>query len=239
MISLAMADFKTHITTSSILGIGYGGAGIALGAPPETAIVAGGLCGIAGMLPDLDSGPGIPLRETMALAAAVVPILLIDRFHHMGLSYEAMTLASGLIYLSVRFGVAALIRKFTVHRGMFHSIPAALIFAGLGFLICGCDNVQLRYYKAGAVLAGFMSHLLLDEFYSIEWYRGRLRLKKSFGTAIKFWGDNTVANLVTYAKLLVVAGMILGEPIMMEKIGAPLQDTIYQSAQQAVDFVRR
>ncbi len=234
-----MANFKTHVTTSTILGIGYGGAGFALGAPIDSAIVAGGLCGVAGMLPDLDSDAGIPLRETMALTAAVVPMLMIDRFHHMGLSYESMTLAAGSIYLLVRFGVAALIRKFTVHRGMFHSIPAALIFAGLGFLICGCDNVDLRYYKAGAVFVGFMSHLLLDELYSIEWYRGRLRLKKSFGTAVKFWGNSTLANLVTYAKLLVVGAMIMGEPMMMEKLGTPLQNTIYQSAQQAIDYVRR
>ena len=44
---------------------------------------------------------------------------------------------------------------------------------------------------------------------------------------------------MTYAKLLVVGAMIMGEPMMMEKLGTPLQNTIYQSAQQAIDYVRR
>ena len=235
-----MANFRTHVTTSTLLGIGYGVAGhYALAMPWDSSLVAGGLCGVAGMFPDLDSDAGIPLRETMALAAAVVPMMLIDRFQHMGLSFEAMTLAGASIYILVRFGLAAVIRKFTVHRGMFHSIPAMLIFAGLGFLICGSENIPLRYYKAGGVMAGFLSHLLLDELYSIEWARGRLRLKKSFGTAVKFWGGNTAANLVTYAMLAIVAAAILGEPMMMERLGVPLQETIYQSAQEALDYVRR
>jgi len=234
-----MANFRTHITTSTLLGVGYGGAGYMLTGAIDTSIVAGGLCGVSGMFPDLDSDSGIPLRETMALAAAVVPMMLIDRFQMMGLTLEAMTVASASIYILVRFGVAAIIKKCTVHRGMFHSIPAMLIFAGLAFLICSSESIPLRYYKAGGVMAGFLSHLLLDELYSIEWARGRLRLKKSFGTAVKFWGSSTPANLVTYAMLAIVAAAILGEPMMMERLGVPLQETIYQSAQEALDYVRR
>ena len=236
-----MANFQTHITTSTLLGIGYGGAGYALGVSndPAPLIVAGGLCGVAGMFPDLDSDSGIPLRETMALAAAVVPMMLIDRFQLMGLSREAMTVAAGSIYILVRFGLAEIIKKCTVHRGMFHSIPAMLIFAGLAFLICSSENIPLRYYKAGGVMVGFLSHLLLDELYSIEWARGRLRLKKSFGTAVKLWGGSKLANLFTYAMLMIVAAAILGEPMMMEKLGAPLPETIYQSAQEAIDYIRK
>jgi len=219
-----MAGFKTHITTSSVLGVGYGIAGAIWfrettgEIPVASCLLATGLCGVSGMLPDLDSDSGIPLRETVAFGAAVVPMLMMDRFQHLGMSHESMVLAGGLLYLTVRFGIAKLLKKFTVHRGMFHSVPALLIAGLLAFLVCGCDNLIVRYYRAGAVMVGFGSHLLLDELYSLEWYRGRFRLKKSFGTAVKLWGDGWLANVGTYAQLAILAMLAFGDPIWMEQM---------------------
>jgi hypothetical protein len=62
--------------------------------------------------------------------------------------------------------------------------------------------------------------LLLDEIYAVEWKGGRWQFKKSFGTALKFWGDDGWANFSTYAKLVIVAMMILGEPTVLERIEA-------------------
>lgn len=208
-----------HVTVSSLLGCGYAGAGVVYGLPLDTSILGGALCGFSGMLPDLDSDYGTPLRETMCFAAATVPMLLLHRFQSLGLRPDEMALFGVSVYLFMRFGITNMIRKYTVHRGMFHSIPAGLIFAGLAFLICGgVDDLNIRYFKAGAVFAGFLSHLLLDEIYSVEWRSGAWRLKKSAGTAFKLWGDDTWANFTTYAKLVVVGGMILGEPSVMQQI---------------------
>jgi membrane-bound metal-dependent hydrolase YbcI (DUF457 family) len=235
-----MANFRGHIGFSTFLGCGYAGLGYAAGAPPESAMLAGGLCGVAGMLPDIDSDKGIPLRETMAFAAAVVPLLSVDRMQALGFSYESIVLTGVGLYLAIRFGLARLLSKYTVHRGMFHSIPAALVFAGLAFLLTGYSNLSIRYYKAGAVLLGYMSHLVLDEVYSVEFSRGRFRFKQSFGTALKWWGKSMWANVSTYAKLLVVISAILSEPSVMERLGTdplivlqpgwrqPLQDRIAQ-----------
>ncbi len=211
-----MAGFRMHVTTSSVLGCGYAAAGCVCGVPVDTCLVAGALCGFSGMLPDLDSDHGVPLRESMCFAAATVPMLLMDRLTSLGLRHDEMVLLGISLYFFVRFGVTKMIRKYTVHRGMFHSIPAGLIFAGLAFLICGGQDIHVRYFKAGAVLAGFMSHLVLDEVYSVD--LKRLRVKKSFGTALKFWGDDGWANFSTYAKLAIVIVMILGEPTVMERI---------------------
>jgi membrane-bound metal-dependent hydrolase YbcI (DUF457 family) len=214
-----MAGFRTHITTSTTLGVGYAALGAYYGLPLEAAAVAGGLCGVGGMLPDIDSDSGVPVRETMGFAAAVTPMLLVDRFQHLGLNYEQMVLAGGASYLLVRFGIARLLMKYTVHRGMFHSIPALLIFTGVAFLICGSTNLHLRYFKAGGVFLGVFSHLMLDEIYAVEWTTGRWRFKKSFGTAFKLWGDDPWGNFSTYAKLAIVALMILSEPMIMERYG--------------------
>lgn len=213
-----MADFKTHITTSTVIGVGYGVAGYtALELPPATCILGAGLCSLAGMLPDLDSDSGVPVRETMAFAAAIVPLLMVDRFAHLGWSFETMVLAGAGIYLGIRFGVAEIFRRYTVHRGMWHSLPAAVTAGLLAFLICSCSDEMARYFKAVAVFVGFLSHLVLDEFWSVSLRWGRLRFKKSFGTALKLWSRSTWANVSTYAKLLILAFAAFYDPVAMER----------------------
>lgn len=216
-----MAGFRMHVGTSTVLGCGYAGA-LALGyhVPVDTAILSGAMCGFSGMLPDLDSDYGVPLREAMAFTAALAPMLLIGYFQRFGLSHDAMALAAVGLYLGVRFAATGLIRRYTVHRGMFHSIPTMLIFGGLAFLVSGTSPIDVRCYKAGGVMGGCFSHLLLDEIYSIEWKGGRWRLKNSFGTAIKFWGDDMWSNFTTYAKLAIVVMLILGEPSVMQQLEA-------------------
>jgi hypothetical protein len=234
-----MAGFKTHITVSSLLGVGYGGAAYWMyGAPWPACVLAGGLCSVSGMLPDIDSDSGRPLHESIAFAAAVVPMMLLHRFQHMGLSHEMMILAAAGIYLLIRFGVAWLLKHYTVHRGMFHSLPAAAVFGEIAFLLSSGDDVRLRVYKAGAVVLGYLSHLVLDEIYSVQWRHGRPRLKNSFGTALKLFGQSGWANLSVYLKLAILTAAILFEPQWPQTIaqsGTPPSG--HQSATRIIDRI--
>jgi hypothetical protein len=216
-----MAGFKTHITTSTILGIGGGTAAYALyHLPASTCILGAGMCGVSGMLPDLDSGPGRPLRESMAFAAAVVPMMMVDRFKLWGMDLESIILVGGAMYLLIRFGLAALLRKFTVHRGMFHSFPACAIAGETAFLAFGSEHINLRYFVAGAVMVGFMSHLILDEIWSIEFKRGMPHLKSSFGTAMKFWGPAMGPNVLTYLLLAGITFCAMNDSTLMSNFGS-------------------
>ncbi len=207
-----MPGFKVHITASTALGVAYGtGAAIGYDVPLPACVLAGGLCSVSGMLPDLDSGPGTPLRESVSFAAAVVPMLLIDRFKLMGMAPESIVVAGGLIYCFIRFGVGRMLRKFTVHRGIFHSIPALAIAGELAYYICAHENPWMRVFNAVAVMIGFGSHLILDEIWSIEFRHG-FHLKSSFGTAIKFWSDCWYANLIAYANVIILALLIVADP---------------------------
>ncbi len=219
-----MAGFKTHVTVSTALGVGYGAVGLGLDYPLETCLLAGGLCGVAGMLPDLDSKSGVPVREIMALAAAIVPMMMIDRFQQMNLGPESIVLAGSLIYIVIRFGVGEIFKLYTVHRGMWHSVPAAITCGLLAMFVCACDDYRMRVFKALAVFLGFMSHLVVDELWSIELRRGRLHFKSSFGTAIKFWGKSLWGNISTYAKLIVMVAVTVGDPILMERLGVEPHD---------------
>jgi hypothetical protein len=213
-----MAGFKTHITTSTVVGIGYGAAGhFLLEAPPSTCLLAAGLCSISGILPDLDSDSGVPVRETIGFSAAVIPILLIDRFQQVGLSTEMMAVAGMLIYLVVRFGIGRIFKRYTVHRGMWHSLPAAASVGLLAFLICSPEDMALRYFKSAAVVLGFLTHLVLDEIWSYEFKRGRLHIKKSAGTALKLWSKRPWANISTYGKLVALIALVISDPIIMER----------------------
>ncbi len=196
-----MANFRTHITVSTVAGVGYGSVAYALyDLPAPVCMLAGGLCGVSGMLPDLDSGPGKPLRESLAFAAAVVSTMLADRFQNFGWTMDAVILAGAIVYLAIRFGVAELLKRYTVHRGMFHSIPAAIVFGEIAYLLASGD-LAIRLYKAGAVVLGYLIHLMLDEVYSIEYVRGRMQTKKSFGSALKLFGGKLWPNVSAYGKL--------------------------------------
>ncbi len=214
-----MADFKTHISTSTTLGIAYGtGAYFLFNMEAQDCMVAAGLCSLAGMLPDLDSDSGVPVRETLCFVSAVIPMLMVRRFAEMGMSPETMVLAAAVIYVGIRFGVGEIFKRYTVHRGMWHSIPAALIAGMVAFLVCLSNDFGIRMFKAWAVVMGFLSHLILDELYSIDLGGKRIRIKKSFGTALKFWRHNSLwANISTYGKLIILAFLIAGDATVMKK----------------------
>lgn len=220
-----MAGFKTHIGVSTAVGIGYGAVGYASGMPASTCMVAAGLCSVSGMLPDLDSDSGVPVRETMAFFAAVVPALMIPRFILLGFNLEQIVVAAGLIYVAFRFCIAEIFKRFSVHRGMWHSIPAAAIAGLLAFLIVSGTSLEIRLFKTAAVVLGFMIHLVLDEFWSFEVRNGRLRIKRSLGTALKLWSTRSLwPNVSAYGKLALLVVLVIQDPYLMDQLGIERSD---------------
>ena len=110
-----------------------------------------------------------------------------------------IVIAGAALYFLIRFGLPELLKRLTVHRGMFHSLPTALIFGELAFLLSSGTDERLRLFKAGGVVLGFLSHLILDEIWSVEFFSTHPGLKKSFGTAFKFFGKGWWPNFVTFA----------------------------------------
>ncbi len=204
----------------------------------ESGMLAAGLCAVSGMLPDLDSDSGIPLRETSMFVAAVAPMLMIDRFRDLGLSHEAMALAAMLVYIAIRFVAVEFFKRYTVHRGMWHSIPAAASVGMLAYLMMPCPSESIRVYKSMAVVTGFMVHLTMDEIWSIDMSRG-FRLKSSFGTALKFYGKDKVSNVLAYAKLVLLMYLAWGDHGIVDRIRTRTsldQTYIAQPFERPIDF---
>lgn len=91
-------------------------------------------------------------------------------------------------FVTVRYLLFYLFKKLTVHRGVFHSLLAALFFAllatNIGFHLFQYTS-SFAWLSGIFIGLGFIIHLLLDEIYSVD--LSNTRLKKSFGTALKLY----------------------------------------------------
>ena len=170
--------------------------------------LAGGLTAIGGMLPDLDSDSGIPVRELFGLASVLAPLLLFHRVQAYGFTNEQLLVVLAGIYLFVRYILAELFRRVTVHRGMFHSVPAMLI-AGLAIFLMyrqpnaatAEEELRKRLYLAGGTMIGFLSHLVLDELFAVNLMGVVPKLNQFAGSALKLKSDSWPATALTYVIL--------------------------------------
>lgn len=198
-----MAAFREHVIFSSGLGVAYGVAAWAgLGFSPVQASLAAVMTAVAGMLPDLDLDHGRPAQELFGLLAGVAPLLLVGRvlqWLHLTADREMVMLGMVVLYALIRYGLSRVIPYLSVHRGMFHSIPAMLIAAEIAYLTYPSDSVPVKCLVGAGVALGFFSHLLLDEIYSVEISGVKVGLKKSSGTAIKMFGEAFFPNVLTFA----------------------------------------
>lgn len=200
-----MAGYRQHISFSGMLGIAYGTSAVYLfGFKPVQGILAGVLTWIAGMLPDLDSETGKPVREVFGLLAAVAPLAMMGHLQRWAGNPEGAMMLAVFVYGAVRYGGSYIIGKLSVHRGMFHSVPALFIAAELAYLAYQSESMAVKLLMAGGVAVGFLSHLVLDEIYAVEWTGIRIRLNKAAGSAMKLVGKNLLPNVVTYALLCVL-----------------------------------
>ena len=205
-----MAGYREHISVSGLIGAFYGcAATVAMGFTPIQGALAFIFTWLAGMGPDLDSQSGKPIRELFGLMGAVAPLVLMQHMHAIGGHTERAMFLSICLYVVVRYGGAMLIGKLSVHRGMFHSVPALLIAAMLTFLCYKSDRFAVKLLMAGGVAIGFFSHLVLDELYSVQWNGTRLKLSRSAGSALKMVGKHFWPNAFTYGLLMFLSYAVL------------------------------
>ncbi|MGB4498382.1 MAG: metal-dependent hydrolase [Methylococcaceae bacterium] len=142
---------------------------------------------VGGMLPDIDAVNSKPVRLLFNVLALLSATAVLSILKNYVVSYQLFALAFGIYWLT-RFLVLASIKRFTVHRGIFHSILALLFFAFL--MVCISDlafkqNPMYAWLNGFFIGFGFLVHLLLDEMYSVD--LSNRRMKKSFGTALKLF----------------------------------------------------
>lgn len=197
-----MASYRGHLMFSTALGAGYGAAAFWLGDLHWIpALLGAGITSASGLLPDLDSDSGVPVRVLFGLTAVLTPALLLTRILAIGLPLLQTVLLLAGIALVIRYPSAALFKRLTVHRGMFHSIPGMFIAGLLVFLGCHHGDVGVRLFMAGGTMIGFLSHLVLDELCSVNFEGAKIHLNKAAGSALKLSSSSRGASLVAYGML--------------------------------------
>jgi hypothetical protein len=197
-----MASYRGHLMLSAPLGAGYGALALLRHDYEWGACLLGaGVTTIGGLLPDLDSDSGVPVRELFGLLAATSAFVAYHPLREHGMPLEQALVIMAGVYFAVRYVFANAFRRWTVHRGMFHSVPAMLIAGLLVYLGYPSHDFTLKLYLAGGVMCGFLSHLVLDEIYAVDFMGFRLKFNKFAGSALKFVSPSYAATIATYMLL--------------------------------------
>src|SRR5262249_49472400 len=88
------------------------------------------------------------------------------------------------------------------------SIPAMFIAGAMTFLAYHHPEIRTRVFLALAVMIGFLSHLVLDELYAVDFRGLKPQLNQFAGSAVKFISPSRWATILTYAILLVLGGLV-------------------------------
>nr|WP_320016772.1 metal-dependent hydrolase [uncultured Desulfobacter sp.] len=182
-----MADFKTHLTVTSI------GSSIASTmlfaasvASPQEVLLYFILGVVGGLLPDIDSDSSLTVRLLFTFIATLISFLVMFKQRADNTVMELfMIWAASFIFIKIF--IFSLFTKLTVHRGMIHSIPAAVTFGCLAAIILNRVfhfNDFVSWMAGGFVFGGSILHLILDELYGFNLLK--LKAKKSSGSAFKF-----------------------------------------------------
>jgi len=129
----------------------------------------------------------LPAQYTVCHIDTINFSKLFSSFAGKCISYSLLIQALA-IFIGVRYILLSVFKSLTVHRGIFHSLLAAVFFTLLTI------NISIHLFQQALLFSwlnglfiglGFVIHLLLDEVYSVD--LSNIRIKRSFGTAFKLY----------------------------------------------------
>lgn len=181
-----MANFPTHIVVGTIVAGSLATLTLAADVIAPENLVAVTLAGSLGsVLPDIDLKDSRPSRALFAGLAVFFSFALLFHFAPRLSIAEMWILWLGSL-LFVRYGLHTTFHRLTNHRGVWHSWIAGIAsaFAAVIIFYYVFDRPDgVAWLAGGFLLIGFLTHLILDEIYSVDVLGNHI--KKSFGTAFK------------------------------------------------------
>ena len=206
-----MAKVESHFSISIGLAIAYSLLGVIfLAIKPEIVFLAAVLVVITGILPNIDEG-GETASNFSGLIAAAAPLLLMQLYPNMqtaGVSRMALTVIGS--YFISKYIFDNVILNMTSHRGVMHSIPAAIITFEVIFLLFHDLSMQPRLYLACGGFTGFFSHLMIDGYTNLDLMNralGKGVTKKP--SALKLTAETSTTTLVTYSTLVILGWFVV------------------------------
>jgi hypothetical protein len=152
---------------------------------PEN-VVAVTLAGVLGsVLPDIDLKDSRPSRAMFAGLAVFFSFAVLFSLERNYSIAEMLILWLGTLLL-VRYVGHGIFHRLSTHRGIWHSVAAGLFCACVTAFIYKAllgRHEAVAWLAGGFLFIGYLTHLLLDEIYSVDVMD--TRIKASFGTALK------------------------------------------------------
>lgn len=204
-----MANFTTHIAVGTIVSGAAATLTLAADVIAPESLVAVTLAGVVGsVLPDIDLKDSRPSRALFAGLAVFFSFCVLFAVAPKYSIAEMWIAWLGTLML-VRYAGHMLFTSFSYHRGIWHSVVAGLFF---WFLTAVMYHRMLGFHEGvawlagGFVFVGYMTHLILDELYSVDVYD--TRLKASFGTALKIYDHKRLGESAVVAGLAALVFMV-------------------------------
>ena len=204
-----MAGYKAHMAFGMVTGLAVSTAAVGLSAVVFWFSPLVFLATVFGaFIPDLDSDTGLPLKILLTMLSIVGAVMVGYYFFQAGAD-SLMTIVgfplTAALFIYYVFG--GIFKKLTRHRGIFHSIPAAILSILITFSVLQPfhfdPNVLMMVSLAVGI--GYVSHLVLDELNSTVNLGGIPFIpNKAIGTALKFYSNNMVINGALYTTILVL-----------------------------------
>jgi membrane-bound metal-dependent hydrolase YbcI (DUF457 family) len=206
-----MANFTTHIAVGTVVSGGLATLTLAADVIAPENLIAVTLAGVLGsVLPDIDLKDSRPARAIFSGLGIFLSFCVLFTVAAKYSIAEMWLLWLGTL-LIVRYGGEAAFHRFSAHRGIWHSITAALFFWFLTAIVfhklLGKPE-GVAWLAGGFLFIGYLTHLILDEMYSVDVMD--TRIKASFGTALKLYDPRSIADSAIVAAAAV--GLFLMTP---------------------------
>ncbi|MEO5345940.1 MAG: metal-dependent hydrolase [Magnetococcus sp. YQC-9] len=215
-----MADFNTHLAVAAVAG------GVVVTSLMVVGVIhaqAGLSCFFAamvgGVLPDVDAEESWTLDLTFSIFALLGSFLIM--FSQVRVYTIGELIVLWLVsFLFIKYAVCEMFIRCTVHRGIFHSLPAAVFFGGASAALLFHlfhQSERFAWIIGLFMFFGVLVHLVLDEIYSLN-LMGEGGVARSFGSALKLWSSDPWASFTMY----LAAGMVVlstpGLPAVLKEL---------------------
>lgn len=205
-----MANFTTHSAAGTLAAGALATLTLAANVVAPENLVAVTLVGVLGsVLPDIDLKDSRPSRALFAGLAIFFSFAVLFTYATRYSVAELWIIWLGTL-LFVRYALQALFHNLAVHRGIWHSLLAAVFVSVLTAIVFAkvLDRPEgVAWLAAGFMFVGYIVHLALDEIYSVDVMD--TRIKSSFGTALKLIDSRhpraTLAMLAATAAAVMLA----------------------------------
>jgi hypothetical protein len=206
-----MANFKTHLSVGISLGVICAVSSVIFGILFQWTILSLLIISVSvgSFLPDIDSDSSTPFKivfSTLGIIFAFFTLAWSLQYHSNQLMLVIFTPL--FTFSIIRFIIGTIFKKFTHHRGIFHSIPMAIISILITVLLLkNFSQLPTLEYTALslAIGAGFISHLILDEIYAAINFNGKkFHPNKNLGSALKLWSSSFPITLLVYVIIFIL-----------------------------------